>query len=79
MKTPEQIAEKYAKIVWDDSDLAPEDRAVERHVVIGAIGAKMGFLAGYKAASDKHFEQIRHLESELQQAKNLVMRLEAER
>jgi hypothetical protein len=52
-KTPEQMAEEYAKIVWDDSDLAPEDRAVERHVVIGAIGAKMGFLAGYQAAKDQ--------------------------
>lgn len=41
--------------------------------------AKHAFLAGYEAATDKHLEQIRHLEMELQQAKLLAMKLEAER
>ncbi|CAB4141289.1 Domain of unknown function DUF551 [uncultured Caudovirales phage] len=53
MKTPEQIAEKYAETVWDESELPPEDRAIERHVTIGKISAKMGFIAGYKAAQDQ--------------------------
>lgn len=50
MKTPEEMAEEYAEIVWDQSELAPEDRGIERHVAIGRHSTKIGFLAGYKAA-----------------------------
>jgi hypothetical protein len=64
MKTPEEMAEEYAKIVWDDSDLPLEDRAVERHVVIGTIGAKMGFLAGYKAAQAIVEEELQAVQAQ---------------
>lgn len=50
MKTPEQMAEEYAETVWDESELAPEDKAVERHVAIGKHSTQIGFLAGYQAA-----------------------------
>lgn len=52
-KTPEQMAEEYAETVWDESELAPEDRAIERHVAIGKHSTKIGFLAGYQAAKDQ--------------------------
>lgn len=55
MKTPEQMAEEYDETVWDESELAPEDRAIERHVAIGKHSTKIGFLAGYQAAKDQQF------------------------
>ena len=41
--------------------------------------AKKAWLDGYETATDKYLEQIRHLEMELQQAKLLAMKLEAEK
>lgn len=53
MKTPEEMAKEYAEIVWDESELAPEDRGIERHVAIGRHSTKIGFLAGYTAGFER--------------------------
>lgn len=58
----------------------PEQMALEYAKTEGQPwGCERHFLAGYEAATDKCLEQIRHLEMELQQAKLLAMKLEAER
>jgi len=49
-KTPEEMAEEYADTIWDESELAPEERADERHVAVGKHGTRIGFLAGYETA-----------------------------
>lgn len=60
-KTPEQMAEEYAETVWDESELAPEDRAIERHVAIGKHSTKIGFLAGYQAAKEQLLAQEKEI------------------
>lgn len=78
-KTPEQLAEEYAKTIWDESELAPEDRAIERHVAIGKHSTKIGFLAGYQEAHKELSRHIQFLETQLSQANNTIMRLQAEK
>ena len=69
-KTPEEMAEEWMNEEYGDTS---------HWVRMGKDMSIDAFLAGYQAATDKHLEQIRHLEMELQQAKLLAMKLEAER
>lgn len=75
---PEKLAEQYA----DDKSKAyyiGENGEKKWYITPRGQYSKEDFLAGYEAATDKYLEQIRHLEMELQQAKLLAMKLEAER
>jgi len=64
MKTPEELAKKYA----------------DKHALTGTgTIEKKCFLAGYQAGYESLRDQIQSLESQLRQANNMVMKLEAEK
>jgi hypothetical protein len=67
MKTPEELAEEYVHTWWGPR----EDNMT--------LATRQSFLAGYQAGYESLRDQIQFLESQLRQANNMVMKLEAEK
>jgi hypothetical protein len=57
-KTPEEMAEKWSVVVFDESELPEHERTKFSDWSIYKAMATMGFLAGYKAAQENILKQI---------------------
>ena len=84
-KTPEELAEELAK-EYADSGLYRLKRYVDGRIKpaqgqrgLQHLACRYGFRAGYQAGYESLREQIQSLESQLRQANNMVMKLEAEK
>lgn len=75
-KTLQELADEYARLSyevalesWGDKDEAERFSNVVRE----------SYMAGYHSAYENIYQHIQFLESQLRQANNTIMRLEAER